>query len=249
VFGINSLDWKEINAALGGAVPGRRFSQSGSNRGVPRAWHAQPSTVQLTVASSNPQIAPLLAGELDQVLYDYAATIPAGQVVAIHHEGEARQYGRSPATVRAIQEHCYPIFKKASPNCRYVQIITTYSWHSRGSQFGEYLSPVVDAIYMDGYQNGFAWFTETVSAVFGDVTNAIRQAVGDRMPLGIAECNSNFPSQRPSWFADSWSFAVDQGFEIFFAWFKQQGNFRLGWLPGDTATIQVLRNILEQSMA
>lgn len=241
VFGINDLDWGVVSAALGGGVRGKRLSSFGPN-GVPRNWPRVESSVRLVVDSFNPDIAKVLSGELDEQIVKFAAKIPAGQTVSVWHEGERENLGHTAKEITGVQERCYRLLKQGSPKCRVVQIITCYSLISRKSSFGSFLAPMVDGIYLDGYQRDSSI---TVSGMIGKCADAVRSVVGHKMPLGLAETNSWVPSLRPAWFKDAWSLAKDEGYEVFFPFFAQAGNPGrvVNWAPHDTSTIRELRSI------
>ena len=48
-------------------------------------------------------------------------------MVTCWHEGEAAGNGYTTAQILRLHARCYPIFKAASPGCRYGQIVTCYT--------------------------------------------------------------------------------------------------------------------------
>jgi hypothetical protein len=245
VFGTNSLQWQQVNAALGGRIPGVRSSVFGTN-GVPHSWTKYTSEPHFQVQSFNPDIKLLLAGKLDGALRQYARTVPAGQAVTAWHEAECRHRGLSWQTVQAIQSHAHKVLKSENPHLRYVQIVAACSYYYR-SDFKRCLSPHVDALYMDAYQTKAR---PSIAETFGAPLKAMRQAVGSHMHIGIAETNSNIKANRPAWFSDAWRFACDEGFGIMFTYWRKPilgRTAHIEWDPHDAATIKVLRGIVKQS--
>jgi hypothetical protein len=235
VFGVDSQAFAVINSALGGHIPGERCY---SPEGVPAAWPRVPGSVRLVVASIRPNIQKVLSGGYDSQLRAYAAKIPAGQIVCVWNEGERHNLGYTAKEISAVQAHCYPILKEGSPHCKVVQVITTYSLLTRGKSLGSYLSPHVDAIYMDSYQLDAG---KTVEEDIGATANAIHAAVGSK-PLGIAEVNSQVLGSRANWFKAAWALAKANDYEIFMPFFNSSATYR--WLPHDAATISALREMV-----
>jgi hypothetical protein len=240
--GLNDLEWSKVSAALGGGVPGKRLSQFGTD-GVPGRWPRLPESVRLGVVSFNPKISELLDGKLDGKLEAYARTIPDGQAVTVWHEMERRDFGYSPQTIKDTMAHARAVIKRVQPKCRFVQIVTAYSFKSRGSNvFGQCISPVVDAVYMDAYGHSPS---ATIEGIAGSAAGVIRNAAGKGMPLGLAETNYNNPGgsnavYRARWLKDAWQFAQQNDYEIFFSFWGDGYN----WDPHDTATVNVLRSIM-----
>ena len=239
VFGVNSVYWSTVNAAIGGGIKGERCDYPlNATPPVPPSWFRTGSSVTAAVGGFRPPIAATIAGQLDAQLHAFAAQVPAGCAVTAWHEGEeAGPHGAHvpAATLLKLHAHCHAIFHAAG--VKYVQIVGCYSQYRRGSALPHYISPVVDAVYLDGYQLG----SETVKDIFGAPAAAITSACGPSMPRGITETNSHNVRGRPAWFADTYAYAQANNHEIYSVFWTSGPH--IGWLPNDTATIAALKKI------
>lgn len=237
VFGVNQIWWSTVNAAIGGGIKGERCECPPPS--VPSSWFRTGSSVTTAVGSFRPNIEAVLAGDLDAQLRAFAAKVPRGCAVTVWHEGEeAGPHGAHvpPATLRNLHAHCHSIFQAAG--AKYVQIVGCYSQFTRGKNLSSYISPVVDAVYLDGYQYHAQ---ETFDDVFAVPAQAITAACGQSMPRGITETNTHNVNGRPAWFSDGYAYAQANQHEVYFC-FWTTGKF-LSWLPGDSATIAALKKI------
>lgn len=240
LFGLNSREWRAIEGALGGGVRGERCyapPHTGTS-GVPARWFRANAGVKRLVGSFKPDISAVLSGNLDAELHALARQVPSPHMVTAWHEGEEPHSGSglTAARLQAFHAHVAPIFRDAGK--KYVQILGSYSIHTRGKNLPAWISPHVDAVYLDGYQRVTG---VTPDDIFGPMEEAITRAVGTRMPRGITETNSAFPGKRPAWFAAAWRYARAHHHQVFLTFWGPG----FGWLPGDRATIGVLRRILE----
>jgi hypothetical protein len=238
VFGMNSRQWSSINSALGGRVRGERCyapPRTGTD-GVPAHWFRAASSVRRLVGSFKPNVSAVLSGKLDAELHALAHQVPSPHIVTAWHEGEEPNSGSgfTAAQLQAFHAHVAPIFKNAGK--KYVQILGSYSIHTRGKELPAWVSPHVDAVYLDGYQRVTG---VTPHDIFSPMEEAITKAVGKKMPRGITETNSAFPSKRPAWFGAAWNYAMENHHEVFLTFW----NADFPWLAGDHATITKLRSI------
>ena len=126
-------------------------------------------------------------------------------MVTCWHEGEAAGNGYTTAQILSLHARCYPIFKAASPGCRYGQIVTCYTASRPSGHYplGQWMAPGLDFYGLDGYQ---AASSHTVASVFGVAADQIRAKLGN-VPLAVTECNSVVQPGRPEWFHDTWAWA------------------------------------------
>ena len=122
--------WQAVSAATGGLIGYRGYDTPA--QGTPASWPGPgasplPEAASLQVISIKPNINEVLSGALDDQLRAFARSVPAGAMVTCWHEGEAAGNGYTTAQILSLHARCYPIFKAASPGCRYGQIVTCYT--------------------------------------------------------------------------------------------------------------------------
>ena len=237
VFGVNQLLWSTVYAAIGGGIKGERCDYPPP--AVPSAWFKTGSSVTTAVGSFRPNIEAVLAGKLDAQMRAFAAKIPKGCAITVWHEGEeAGPHGAHvpAATLRKLHAQCHSIFHAAG--VKYVQIVGCYSQFTRGKTLSSYISPVVDAVYLDGYQYHSG---EPLAHVFAAPAEAITAACGKSMPRGITETNTHSVRGRPAWFSDVYAYAQANQHQVCFCWWGTGPH--LSWLPNDSATIATLKKI------
>ena len=237
--------WPAISSATEGLDGFRGYNTPG--QGVPAAWpgpgaNPMPAAASLPVISIKPDIGEVLSGSLDSQLGAFAALVPAGAMVTCWHEGETAGNGLAAGQVRALHAYCRPIFKAASPRCRYGQIVSCYTATRASGHYplGRWMAPGLDFYGLDGYQ---ASSSHTAASVFGTAARQIERAVG-AVQLAVTECNSVIPAGRPKWFRETWSWARAHGCLTYFTFWDGAGSGApYAWLPGDSATISALSAI------
>jgi len=237
--------WSTISAALGGLAGYRAYNTPA--QGIPVTWPGPgaspvPAGVTLPVISIKPDIPTVLSGSLDAALAAFAALVPTGAMVTCWHEGEAAHNDFTTAQVLALHARCYPIFKAASPGCRYGQIVTCYTATRASGHYplGQWMAPGLDFYGLDGYQVARS---HTAATVFGAAAHQIQGALGT-VRLAVTECNSALPASRPDWFKDTWSWARANDCLTYFTYWESAGSASpYAWLPDDTAAIAALAAI------
>jgi len=237
--------WQAVSAATGGLAGFRGYDTPA--QGAPASWPGPgaspvPASASLQVISIKPDIGDVLSGSLDDELRAFARSVPAGDMVTCWHEGEAASNNFTPAQILGLHAHCYPIFKAASPSCRYGQIVTCYTATRASGHYplGQWMAPGLDFYGLDGYQ---ATSASTAATVFGAAAHQIQGALGT-VRLAVTECNSAILASRPQWFNDTWSWAQANNCLTYFTYWESAGSASsYAWLPDDTAAIAALTAI------
>jgi hypothetical protein len=243
--------WQAVSAATGGLVGYRGYDTPA--QGTPAAWPGPgasplPEAASLQVISIKPNINEVLSGALDDQLRAFARSVPAGAMVTCWHEGEAAGNGYTTAQILSLHARCYPIFKAASPGCRYGQIVTCYTASRPSGHYplGQWMAPGLDFYGLDGYQPASS---HTVASVFGVAADQIRARLGN-VPLAVTECNSAVQPGRAEWFHDSWAWAQANKCLTYFTFWDPAGSgSAYEWLPDDVAAIAALSAINATSRA
>jgi len=243
--------WQAVSAATGGLVGYRGYDTP--PQGTPAWWPGPgaspiPAAASLQVISIKPDIGEVLSGALDDKLRAFAGRVPAGAMVTCWHEGETAGNNFTTAQILGLHAHCYPIFKAASPDCRYGQIVTCYTASRASGHYplGQWIAPGLDFYGLDGYQPAQS---HTVASVFGVAADQIRAEVG-KVRLAVTECNSAVQSGRPEWFHDTWSWARANNCLTYFTFWEPAGaGSPNAWLPDDAAAIAALTAINAASRA
>ena len=237
--------WQAVSAATGGLAGYRGYDSPA--QGTPASWPGPgaspaPASASLQLISIKPDIGAVLSGSLDQQLHGFARLVPAGAMVTCWHEGETAYNNYTTAQILGLHAHCYPIFKAASPGCRYGQIVTCYTATRASGHYplGQWMAPGLDFYGLDGYQPASS---HTVASVFGAAASQINGALGP-VQLAVTECNSAIQASRPQWFRDTWSWAQENNCLTYFTFWDSAGSGTpYAWLPDDTAAIAALAAI------
>lgn len=237
--------WQAVSVAAGGLAGYRGYDTPA--QGTPASWPGPgagpaPAHASLQVISIKPDIGAVLSGSLDQKLRAFAGLVPAGAMVTCWHEGERANNNFTTAQILGLHAHCYPIFKAASPNCRYGQIVASYTASRASGHYplGRWLAPGLDFYGLDGYQSASS---HTADSVFGAAAGQIQGALGP-VQLAVTECNSALAASRPQWFKETWSWAQANNCLTYFTfWDSPASGTPYAWLPDDIATIAALASI------
>jgi len=243
--------WQAVSAATGGLAGFRGYDTPA--QGLPASWPGPgaspvPGAASLQVISIRPNIDDVLSGSLDHELRAFAGRIPAGDMVTCWHEGEATHHNFTTAQILGLHAHCYPIFKAASPHCRYGQIVTCHTATPASGHYplGQWMAPGLDFYGLDGYQ---ATRSHTAATVFGAAAHQIQGALGT-VRLAVTECNSAILASRTQWFKDTWSWARKNDCLTYFTYWESEGSASsYAWLPDDDASIAALSAINTASTA
>lgn len=256
VLGCNKGEFATMDAAISPAMRGYRGYMYPQSQ-VPAVWPGPdagpvPSGVLLPSISvaapyltgTTPDVAGVISGKYDAALVAWFKLVPAAALVTLGHEYEANYqapvYGWTPAQIKAMHEHVYPLFKEnAAPGARYGQCFSSWSGYTASSSYPltQWVLPGLDYYAVDGYQDAAV---PTVAGVFGACATQIAAAQPNPQ-LAVFEVNSAVPATRAEFFTQSWAWAKSEGCLTFNAFWAASGTY--GWSASDTATIEALSSI------
>lgn len=239
--GCNKGAWAAVSAVAGPLTAFRGYDSP--KTGVPSSWPGAsagpiPPGV-LPIVSLNLPVGTVLDGTLDAALTSWAAQVPAGALVTVGAEDERGALPWLPVQIRALHARCYQLIKRASPDCLYGQIVTTYTATPASAHYPlatssdpRWVQADLDWYGLDAYQTSP---TDTPAANLGAAIAQMRLA-GAAGPWVVTETNTHY-GDRAGWFTACWEYAREIGaLAVCSFW----GDAPYAWDAGDTATIRAL---------
>jgi hypothetical protein len=172
---------------------------------VPAAFPGRNQTIPpglVGCVSFRPNVAAVIAGDLDEQLTAYFRAAPAGSLVTAWHEGNG-SHGITAADFRAMHVHLANLALAVAPHIFYGAIIDAYPVNHEGQQLSEWVPPAVQFVGIDGYQGPKS--STTADDVFAEC-EAQLAAIPGMGPRLVTETNTADGDQA-AWLTDVAAFA------------------------------------------
>jgi hypothetical protein len=230
-------------AAIGAAVPGlngQRVYYDTIPNTWPQTWPATPAGV-LACLSIRPYPADLLAGTLDADIKSLAFAAPAGSLLTAWHEAGSLPYP-SYVTAQVMQE----------VHAKMHSLVIGSGLHYGSVSYGnparamEWTIPGLGFYGLDLYDGGSAEtnLPKAMSVFAASVTSLNN---GSLPRIAITETNSKTQPRRPYWFSalSGWLHGYGGQSLALLTYWNPTGPMSGPWVPGDTATITALQNVVQ----
>jgi hypothetical protein len=151
--------------------------------------------------SIRPNVADVIAGDLDTELTAYLRSAPSGSLITAWHEGNGN-HGIPAASFRAMHVHLANLALAVAPHVFYGVIIDAYPVNHDGQELAAWVPPAGQFVGIDGYQDTA---TATADDVFGECESQLA-AIAGMPPRLVTETNTTRGDQA-AWLTDVAAFA------------------------------------------